>query len=98
MLTILSLPVLGLWAALADDSEVEARVFRVFAVLAAMLVLGRFVFLRQYHQDQALMCLLQDSRRAYESQKLLQNELVQKEKLASLGNSSQAPHRKSIIR
>ncbi len=86
MLTILSLPVMGLWAALVDDSEVEARVFRVFAVLAAMLVLGGFVFLRQYHQDQALMCLLQDSRRAYESQKLLQNELVQKEKLASLGN------------
>jgi C4-dicarboxylate-specific signal transduction histidine kinase len=86
MLAILSLPVMGLWTAFIDDSETQARVFRVFAVLAAMLVLGGFVFLRQYHQDQVLMSLLQDSRRAYESQKLLQNELVQKEKLASLGN------------
>src|ERR1035441_9042064 len=34
----------------------------------------------------ALMALLQESRRSYESQKRLQTELVQKEKLASLGN------------
>jgi two-component system NtrC family sensor kinase len=31
------------------------------------------------------MCLLRDSRRGYESQKRLQSQLVQKEKLASLG-------------
>ena len=45
------------------------------------------MFLRQYFQDQALMALLQESRRGYESQKRLQSQLVQKEKLASLGNS-----------
>ena len=50
-----------------------------------MLVLGGFVFLRQFLQDQALISLLQESRRAYESQKRLQTQLVQKEKLASLG-------------
>jgi len=83
MLAILSLPVLGLWAALLDDSP--SRHFRLFAVLAAMLVLGTFVFLRQYLQDQALMSLLKESRQAYEGQKQLQNQLVQKEKLASLG-------------
>ena len=44
------------------------------------------MFLRQYFQDQALMALLQESRRGYESQKRLQSQLVQKEKLASLGN------------
>ena len=32
------------------------------------------------------MSLLRESRRAYESQRQLQNQLVQKEKLASLGN------------
>ena len=86
MLAILSLPVLGCWTILFDKSPTPARVFRVFAVLAAMLVLGGFVFLRQYFQDQALMSLLKESRRAYESQKQLQSQLVQKEKLASLGN------------
>jgi signal transduction histidine kinase len=85
MLAILSLPVLGLWAALRDNSASPSRAFRIFAVLLAMLLLGAFVFLRQYLQDQALMKLLRESRRGYESQKRLQTQLVQREKLASLG-------------
>ena len=86
MLAILSLPVLGVWTLLFDKSASPTRSFRLFTVLAAMLLLGAFVFLRQYFQDQALMTLLRDSRRGYESQKHLQGQLVQKEKLASLGN------------
>jgi len=86
MLTILSLPALGLWTVLWDHSLPVQREFRIFAVLAAMLLLGGFVFLRQYIQDQTLIHLLQESRRGYESQKRLQSQLVQKEKLASLGS------------
>lgn len=86
MLALLSLPVLGVWTVLADKSADPSRVFRISTVLVAMLLLGAFVFLRQYIQDQALMALLQESRRGYESQKRLQSELVQREKLASLGN------------
>jgi signal transduction histidine kinase len=85
MLAILSLPALGLWTALFDKSSAPERTFRIFSVLAAMLLLGTFVFLRQYLQDQALMSLLRESRRGYDNQKRLQNQLVQKEKLASLG-------------
>ena len=85
MLAILSLPVLGVWTVLADKSAGPTRAFRVFTVLVAMLGLGAFVFLRQYFQDQALMALLLESRRGYESQKRLQSQLVQKEKLATLG-------------
>ena len=85
MLAILSLPGLGLWAVLYDKSPAPSHVFRVFAVLAAMLLLGGFVFLRQYLQDQALIALLQESRKGFEGQKRLQDQLVQKEKLASLG-------------
>jgi signal transduction histidine kinase len=85
MLAILSLPALGLWEVFFDRSPAPSRVFRLFAVLTAMLLLGAFVFLRQYLQDQALMAVLQESRRSYESQKRLQRHLVQKEKLASLG-------------
>jgi signal transduction histidine kinase len=86
MLAILSLPVLGLWTVLVDPSPAASRTFRLFAVLGAMLLLGSFVFLRQYLQDQTLMSLLRESCRAYESQMQLQNQLVQKEKLASLGD------------
>jgi len=85
MLSILSLPMLGLWAFLMDSSPAPSRVFRIFTVLAAMLVLGSFVFFRQYIQDQKLIGLLQESRRGYENQQRLQSHLVQKEKLASLG-------------
>ena len=86
MLAILSLPALGAWAALEDKSPAPSRGFRIVTVLVAMLVLGAFVFLRQYFQDQTLMTLLRESHRAYDGQKRLQSQLVQKEKLASLGN------------
>jgi signal transduction histidine kinase len=85
MLAILSLPCLGLWSLVADHSPMPSRVFRLFATIVAMLVLGVFVFLRQYLQDQALIHLLEESRSGYETQQRLQNQLVQKEKLASLG-------------
>jgi signal transduction histidine kinase len=84
-LAILSLPFLGMWTFLIDHSPAPSRIFRIFAVLTAMLVLGAFVFLRQYVQDQKLIGLLQDSRRGFENQQRLQSQLVQHEKLASLG-------------
>jgi two-component system NtrC family sensor kinase len=77
---------LGVWTVLMDNAPAPSKTFRVFTVLAAMLLLGVFVFLRQYFQDQALVDLLQESRHGYERQKRLQSQLVQKEKLASLGN------------
>jgi len=86
MLAILSLPVLGLWAFRWDDSPAPTRMFRLFTVLAAMLVLGAFVFVRQYLQDRALIHLLEDSRRSFENEQRLQTHLVQREKLASLGH------------
>ena len=85
MLAMLSLPALGLWAFRWDDSPALARTFRLFTILAAMLVLGVFVFMRQYLQDQALIRLLEDSRRSFENEQRLQSHLVQREKLASLG-------------
>jgi signal transduction histidine kinase len=86
MLAILSLPLLGLWTFAFDQSAAATRIFRLCTVLAAMLVMGAFVFLRQYIQDQELLRLLKESRRGFETQQRLQTHLVQKEKLASLGN------------
>jgi len=75
-----------LWTALLDTSLTSSRIFRLFVVLIAMIVLGALVFLRQYFQDQAVIRLLRESRKGYENQKRLQSQLVQKEKLASLGS------------
>jgi signal transduction histidine kinase len=85
MLAILSLPGFGLWAFLWDASPSFTRTYRLFTVLAAMLVMGVFVFLRQYLQDRKLIDLLEESRRSFESSQRLQTHLVQREKLASLG-------------
>jgi len=85
ILAILSLPVLGLWTYHWDNSPAPARTFRMFTVLAAMLVLGVFVFLRQHIQDRALIRVLEESRRSFETEQRLQTHLVQREKLASLG-------------
>jgi signal transduction histidine kinase len=85
MFAIVSLPLMGLWTFRWDDSPPAARTFRLFTVLVAMLVLGLFVFMRQYIQDQALIRLLEDSRRSFENEQRLQSHLVQREKLACLG-------------
>jgi signal transduction histidine kinase len=85
MLAILSLPAMGFWSQFRDPSPPAIRHFRLLVTLAAMLVLGGFVFLRQYVLDRELMRLLEESGQSLESLKRLQTQLVQKEKLASLG-------------
>jgi signal transduction histidine kinase len=84
-IAILSLPALGLWTFLWDKSPLPIRLFRLFTVLTAMLVLGAFLFVRQYLQDRALIHLLSESRGSFENEQRLQTHLVQREKLASLG-------------
>jgi len=85
MITILSLPLLGLWALFAHNTPPELRNFRLLATMAATTVLGGFVFLKQILLDRQLIRLLDDSRQSYENLERLQSQLVQKEKLASLG-------------
>jgi two-component system NtrC family sensor kinase len=53
--------------------------------MGATLVLGLFVFLKQFLLDRQLIHLLDESRQSYENLQRLQSHLVQKEKLASLG-------------
>jgi signal transduction histidine kinase len=85
MVAILSLPVMAFWVLFLDTSPPHLRQFRLMVALASMLVLGCFVFLKQYRLDKELMRLLRQSQQSYENLERLQNELVQKEKLASLG-------------
>jgi signal transduction histidine kinase len=84
MLAILSLPVMGYWAWFRSPAAPHLREFRLLATLAAILVLGLFVFLRQYLMDRELVRLLEESRLSLENLKRLQAELVQREKLTSL--------------
>lgn len=85
MLAILSLPLLGLWALFLDRSPLVIRQFRLVVDLTAMLVIGFFIFIKQYGLDRELVRLLESSQGSYENLERLQSQLVQKEKLASLG-------------
>jgi signal transduction histidine kinase len=85
MAAILSLPLLGLWAIFFDHESARLRDFRILVTLIAALVLGLFVFLKQFLLDRKLIGLLDESRSSYQSLRRLQSQLVQKEKLASLG-------------
>jgi signal transduction histidine kinase len=84
MLAMLSLPVMGYWAWFRDTGPANLRQFKLLVTLAATVVLGLFVFLRQYLMDRELVRLLEESRRSLENMQRLQAELVQREKLASL--------------
>ncbi len=84
MIAMLSLPVMGYWAWFRDTAPPNLRQFRLLVTLAAMVVLGLFVFLRQFLMDRELVRLLEESRSSLENMKRLQTELVQREKLASL--------------
>ncbi len=84
MIAMLSLPVMAYWAWFHSSAPPNLRQFRLLVTLAAMLVLGLFVFLRQYLLDRELVRLLEESRLSLENLQRLQTELVQREKLASL--------------
>ena len=72
----------------------DLRQFSLLVTLAALVVLGLFVFLRQFLMDRELVRLLEESRCSLENMQRLQAELVQREKLASLAQfvSGAGPH------
>jgi signal transduction histidine kinase len=84
-LAILSLPLLGYWAWFSDGAPLRIRYFRILVTLGAMLVQGCLVFIRQFLLDRELVRLLDESRQSLENLQRVQAQLVQREKLASLG-------------
>jgi signal transduction histidine kinase len=82
---VLSMPAMGIWAYVASDAPPDVVMYRVILTLVALLLMPFFVFLKQHLLDGELMRLLGISQRNFENQKRLQAQLVQAEKLASLG-------------
>jgi signal transduction histidine kinase len=85
MVVILSLPLFAAWSVF--DSSAPARVhdFRLILTLVTMMIMGGVVFLRQQLLDHELIRLLHTSEQSFEDLKRLQTQLIQSEKLASLG-------------
>jgi signal transduction histidine kinase len=85
MIAVFSLPLFAAWA--ISDSTVPARVreFRLALTLLAAFFMGLMVLVRQHLLDRELTHLLQHSRESVDSLKNLQAQILQSEKLASIG-------------
>jgi signal transduction histidine kinase len=85
MIAVFSLPLFAAWTVFSSAAPPRVRSFRLVVSLASMLVLGVLVFLKQHLLDRELLELLKTSEESFENLSRLQAQLVQSEKLASLG-------------
>ncbi len=85
MVAVFSLPVFAWFSEFDAAIPQSVRNFRLLLTLAAMLVMGAIVFIKQHFLDVELIRLLRASRQSFQELQLLQAQLVQSEKLASMG-------------
>jgi signal transduction histidine kinase len=85
MIAVFSLPAFAAWAMLDGRVPVQIRAFRLALTFVAALLLGVMVFVRQHLLDRELLRLLNHSRSSFETLKRLQAQILQSEKLASIG-------------
>ena len=85
MIAVFSLPALAIWALLDSAVPARIRLFRLGLTLLAAFLMSVMVFVRQYLLDRELIQLLARSRESFESLKRLQEQILQSEKLASIG-------------
>jgi len=85
MILVMSVPIFGLWTLIFDNSPARIRVFRITVTLLATMTLGVWMFLKQHFLDTALRRLVKDKDESYGQLERLQGELVQKQKMAAIG-------------
>ncbi|MGB0106339.1 MAG: histidine kinase dimerization/phospho-acceptor domain-containing protein, partial [Candidatus Sulfotelmatobacter sp.] len=85
MIAAFSLPIFAAWALLDDAVPLRVRSFRVVLTLAAAVLMGVMVFVRQRLLDWELLRLLTHSRESFTNLKRLQAQITESEKLASIG-------------
>jgi len=86
MLAVFSLPIFAWLAFFNHQLPGAVRNFRVVLTLGAIVLMGALVFVKQHFLDVELIRLLRSSRQSFQDLQLLQAQLVQSEKLASLGH------------
>jgi signal transduction histidine kinase len=85
VLALLSMPVIGLCALFLDPQASQLRSFRVTVTLVGILLVGACVFLRQMLLAREMEQLLLRSKENLERLQRAQGELIQKERLAGIG-------------
>jgi signal transduction histidine kinase len=85
MAAVLSMPLLAMWCVLAGSDPPAVRHFRLLLTLVAAIPLSFLVFLRQHLLDQERQQVIHESNATLENMTRMQTQLVQSEKLVSLG-------------
>lgn len=85
MVAIFSLPLFALSSLFDGGIPQGVRTFRLVLTLSSMLMMGALVFFKQHLLDRELLQLLDASQESFDNLKRVQAQLVQSEKLASLG-------------
>jgi signal transduction histidine kinase len=85
MAAIFSLPLFALWSLFDAGIPPRVRTFRLVLTLSSMLLMGALVFFKQHLLDRELLRLLTASQESFGNLQRVQAQLVQSEKLASLG-------------
>ena len=85
MIAVFSLPLFAAWTLYDTQIPARIRVFRLVLTLVAAFGMGITVFLRQHRLDRELIDLLDHSRKSFGTLKHLQAQILQSEKLASVG-------------
>jgi two-component system NtrC family sensor kinase len=85
MAAVVSLPVFAVYTIKFGHDSPAVREFRLMAILLAAVPLGFLVFLRQHLADRDRARLLSRAEQSVENLQRLQAQLVQTEKLVSLG-------------
>jgi len=85
MAAVFSIPLMALWTLGFTKNLPEVRDFRIAVTQVALLVVALLIALRQRLVDQDRIRLLAASRESFENLKHFQAQMVQAEKLVSLG-------------
>ena len=85
MIAVFSLPLFAAWALSDHYVPPSVRVFRLTLTLLAAFFMGVMVFLRQHLLDRELIRLLNHSHESFDNLNRLQAQILQSEKLASIG-------------
>jgi signal transduction histidine kinase len=85
MIAVFSLPLFAAWALSDNAVPSRIRLFRLALTLLAAFFMGVMVFLRQHLLDRELIRLLHRSQESFDNLHRLQAQVLQSEKLASIG-------------
>ncbi len=85
MVAVFSIPVMAIWSLWGSSNSHEVSAFRIAVTQVTLLVVALLIGFRQRLVDRDRLRLLDESRKSLEYLKHFQSQMVQSEKLVSLG-------------